>query len=140
MSKRSALGAKSRRKGAVGEREVAVLLRRSFPDARRRSSGEESQVERGRDLSGVPGFCVQVCRAVRPPIERKLVEAQKVRAAGELAVAFTRSDRGMWLATMAIHDWLAAIDLYRQARGGTRGGRERDDPGAAGGAGEDEAR
>lgn len=137
-SRGSRQGKASRRKGAVGEREVASLLRRVFPDARRRSSGEESQTEQGRDLSGMPGFCAQVCRARRPPIERKLREAAAARKAGEMAVAFTRSDGGHWIASMSLFDWMQAVDLYRQQRGGPRDPVSK--PGAADRSGEDEAR
>lgn len=107
-------GRYSRNKGARGEREVAKLLRSIVPTARRRSSGEESQVDQGRDLDGLPGLCAQVCLSARPPIERKLNEALAAAKQGEKAVAFTRSDRGRWLATMPMSQWLVLWDLFHQ--------------------------
>lgn len=77
-----------RDKGARGEREAADLLRPAFPAVRRRCSGEESQSERGRDLAGTPGWCVQVAVGSRPPIERKFLEAEAAIASGmELPLA-----------------------------------------------------
>lgn len=108
-------GRHSRDKGARGEREIASLLHLVFPDARRRSTGEESQTDQGRDLAGTPGFCAQVCRAVHPPIERKVREAVEASKPGDLSVAFTRSDRGEWLATMPLPHWMAIVDVYRKA-------------------------
>lgn len=109
------MGKMQREKGARGEREIAQLLRPVFPGVHRRSTGEESQTDQGRDLADTPGLCAQVCRASRPPIERKVREALSASKSGELSVAFTRSDRGEWLATMPLPHWMSVYAGYMEA-------------------------
>lgn len=105
------MGLYSRRKGADGEREIVGILKHSFPNVRRRASGEESQTDRGRDLDGMPGICAQVERGARVHIERKLYEAfTAAQGTHDLPVAFTRADRGEWLATMYVHDFMRLCD------------------------------
>lgn len=107
------MGAKSRRKGAVAEREVVGLIRGLFPNARRRVSGEESQGGQGRDIDGTPGFCIQVNHSARPPIERKLNEAAKA-CRGEWPLAFTKRTGGKWLVTMHEETFHSLIRMTRE--------------------------
>lgn len=103
------MGAMQRRKGAVGEREVAEMLRAVFPNARRRACGEESQCDQGRDLDGTPGYVVQCQSSNAPTIERKLREAVGAAKAGEVPLAFTRRTRGEWIVTLRASDFLAIL-------------------------------
>lgn len=97
--------ARSREKGAEGEREVVALLAPVFPGARRRFSSEEAQgTELGRDVSGTPGYCVQVQKAKTPRIERKFREASVVAGACEIPLAFTRRS-----AVGHAHPWLVTL-------------------------------
>lgn len=90
-----------RTKGQVGEREAAQLLRRVFPDARRRVVNHAG-VEDGRDLVGVGAFAVQVKRHKKPSPVSALYE---VTAPG-IALLLTRGDGGEWLAVMKAADLL----------------------------------
>jgi hypothetical protein len=87
-----------------------------FPDARRRSSSEAAGFELGRDLDGVPGWCVQVQCARSTTPERKLDEAIAAAGRGERPIAFTRrssrSGSGEWLVTLRASDFL---DVFRLA-------------------------
>ena len=106
------MGAMQRNKGAAAEREVAEMFRaHGWLKANRRSTGEESQTEQGRDLKGTEPFCVQVQHATRTTPERKLSEAE-VAADGQIPVAFIRRTRGTWMVCMKAVDW------FNMARGG----------------------
>lgn len=108
------MGARSRRKGAEGEREAAALLRPAFPDARRRACGGEARGDAlGRDLEGTPGWCVQVCLAARPPIARKFAEAARAVGVNEVPLALTRATGGEWLATLSAERLVRMIHLER---------------------------
>jgi hypothetical protein len=118
-------GSMSRRKGMRGELEVAALLRRVFPDVRRRASGEESQGGQGRDLDGTPGFAWQVQLGDRTTPEKKLAEAagsvkQLAReSARTVPIAATRRTRGDWLVTLRLEDFLGILEV---AQNGAVGG------------------
>lgn len=103
------MGARSRRKGARGEREVAEILRPVFPSARRRSSGEEAQEDQGRDIKGTPGLCVQVAIGARPPIYEKLAEAERAARSPAIPVAFTRRDQERWLVHLRADDFVSLL-------------------------------
>jgi len=100
----------SRRKGKLGEQEAAQLLRPAFPEVRtKRAGGESALQDRGRDLLGTPGLCVQVMLSASPAIERKFREACDVALPNEIPVALTRrtcapGENGKggppWLATL----------------------------------------
>lgn len=106
-----------RRKGARGELEVAELLREVFPEAKRRAGGEESQCDQGRDLKNTPGLCVQVQLTMGPTTPlRKLLEAESAARAGEIPVAFVRSNRTEWMVAMRPEHFLALLKLHTHAQ------------------------
>jgi len=96
------MGALQRRKGAVFEREVAGALQPVFPTANRRSSGEESQEDQGRDLKGTPGWCFQCHHGLQPNIRKKYAEACAAAGEGEIPCAVTKRNREPILATLAL--------------------------------------
>ena len=102
------MGRMQRDKGARFEREVAALLQPAFPEARRRSTGEESQEARGRDLKGTPGWCFQCQHGIRPNIGKKLSEAVAAAGQGEIPCAVTKANRGPILATLEL-DYLVRL-------------------------------
>lgn len=79
-----------REKGAAGERELAALLRPTFPACSRRSSGEESQERRGVDLKGTGEFVIQCQVAGRLTPLAKLSEAATVAQPHEIPLAACR--------------------------------------------------
>lgn len=110
-----------REKGARGEREWVELLIASgtAPDARRRSSGEESQEDQGRDIKNTPGICYQVHNGNSSSHEKKLIEAASAARDGEMPAAAikrtTGSMRGQFTVTLRAADFLA---LLKRAMGG----------------------
>jgi len=113
--------ADGRRKGKHGEQEVAQLLRGLFPEVRtKRAGGESASVDRGRDLLGTPGFCVQVKRMQRPNALAALEEAAGVATPAEIPIAFIKQSRagnihtrgkvgGRWVAVLRAEDLLTLM-------------------------------
>ncbi|MBR1677300.1 MAG: hypothetical protein IJ706_08335 [Clostridia bacterium] len=100
-------GRASRNKGANAERELANLIRDTW--------GYE--VKRGKvfygesDLVGLDGIHPEVKRVEKLNIHAAMaqaIEEAKKREDG-LPAVFFRRDRGEWLVTMRLEDW---IDLY----------------------------
>jgi len=111
-------GMHSRRKGKVGEQDAARLLRPICPEVRtKRAGGESASQDRGRDLLGTPGLCVQVkCHATPQPIQA-LREATQAAQGNELPVAFVRqSSRGAsspWCVILEASDFVGLVALAR---------------------------
>lgn len=103
------MGIAQRRKGKVGEQEAVKILLPAFPLARsKRAGGESSTVDRGRDILGTPGYCIQVHRGRSATCERKLEEAVAAATGTyDVPVALVRRDRGQWTATLRADDFLA---------------------------------
>lgn len=106
------MGLKSRNKGKLGEQEAVQQLRSVFPDARsKRAGGESATQDRGRDLLGTPGFCIQVRRAATSSkIELKLSQAVLIAEPHELPIAMTRVDRDSWNVTMPAWAFVAILE------------------------------
>lgn len=98
MMDRSKIGRASRAKGAAGEREVVVILKRiGFLDARRGAqyrTGKESP-----DVDGVPGWWIEVKRRKKKPSASQVCKwyTECKSAAGDRrAVVLYRWDGGQW--------------------------------------------
>lgn len=99
------MGSKSRRKGKVGEREVAALLREHGHDARRGvqyQGGPDSP-----DVVGLPGFHVEVKRVERFALYPALEQAQGESPEGSTPVVFHRRNGKPWVVVMLAEDWLS---------------------------------
>lgn len=108
----------SRVKGKHAEQEVARLLRVIAPDVRtKRAGGESASQDRGRDLLGTPGLCVQVKCHARPQPIAALGEALQASAADEIPVAIcrqsSRSKHSRWTATITLEDLIGLVSLAR---------------------------
>lgn len=102
-------GRKSRDKGAAGEREVIRLLRRVWPAAERNL--DQVRETSGRDVTGTPGWVVQVKRLAKAPaVEAMLREAQGEVGPDESAVLVIRGDRGEWLAVTYLDEYLDLVE------------------------------
>ena len=101
-------GRKSARKGAVGERELAAILRDHGYDIQRGGSLSFGEVP---DLFGLPGIHVEVKRRENVNLSAALEQARRdaIRFGG-LPAVFHRANRQSWQVTMALTDWL---ELYR---------------------------
>lgn len=112
----------SKTKGDRGEREVADLLRAVFPEARRRVNGEESQDDLpGRDVQGVPGYCVQVrVYAKDARISQKLAESVRAALGNEIPILLTRKSSKIakgepWIVSMHAEGFLMLQQRLRDA-------------------------
>lgn len=107
-----------RNKGKRCECEVAALLRPLFPEVRtKRAGGESASQDRGRDLLGTTGLCVQIKGHARPFPLRALYEAQHAALEEEIPVAICkevrRGARSEWSATIPLTCFLALLALAR---------------------------
>lgn len=127
----------SRRKGAVGEREIAKYLREHGYDAHRGQQykgGADSP-----DVTGIPGYHIEVKRVER--LDLKAAMEQSIRDAGDdIPIVIHRRDRDYWKVTMRLDDF---VELERRSHEHIRLERVREDErnGTAHGPGEgDQAR
>lgn len=114
-----------RDKGKLGEQQVASLLLPLYPEVRtKRAGGESASVDRGRDLLGTPGLCVQVKNMMRPDGLRALAEAVSVMGSDEIPVAFIKRSvkgvnqysidvSGKWCVVMLADDFIGLLRTSR---------------------------
>ena len=84
------MGRSQREKGKREELLARDFWRPVFPECERRSCGEESQVDQGRDLKGTPSYCFQVKGMARPNPLAALEEAISAAHDGEIPIAHCR--------------------------------------------------
>lgn len=89
----------SRSKGKAGELELAHLLREYGYDARRGHYPEA-------DVLGIPGVHIECKRRERLQILEWMEQSKKDAAPGEIPVVMHRVNRGEWLVTMRLEDWM----------------------------------
>ena len=98
----------SRRKGAVGEREVAAYLREhGFTEARRGQQfhgGSDSP-----DVVGMTGFHIEVKRVERLDLNAAMEQSIRDAAKNEIPVVFHRRDRDYWKVTMRLDDFMKVL-------------------------------
>lgn len=110
------MGKAQREKGKRGERELANYLRDYGYDCRR---GQQYSGSKGdADVVGLPGIHIECKRVERLNIYDAIQQAindtqvEQLPAGKEIYPAvFHRRNRGSWLATMRLEDW---INLYRE--------------------------
>ena len=118
------MGKAQREKGKRGERELANYLRDYGYDCRR---GQQYSGSNGdADVVGLPGIHIECKRVERLNIYDAIqqaindTQAEQLPAGKEIYPAvFHRRNRGSWLATMRLEDW---INLYRECDAGRQGG------------------
>lgn len=100
------MGAKSRRKGAGGERELAkvltyllpgVVLKRGLGQAR--GGGQEVA-----DVVGLSGYHIECKRGARCRVRPAMAQAVEDAAEGEHPIVMWRDDRGVWMTTERLVD------------------------------------
>lgn len=103
----------SKRKGAVGEREIAQYLRdHGFTEARRGvqyKGGPDSP-----DVTGLKGFHIEVKRVEKLNIYEAM--EQSIRDAGDdTPLVVHRRDRDYWKVTMRLDDFMKLIKEMQNA-------------------------
>ena len=99
------MGAKSQRKGADGERELAALLRKYGYPAERGGSLSFGEVP---DLTGLPGVHIEVKRVERLNVPEAMKQAARdaEKFHDGAPTLFHRRSRETWLVTMRLQDWM----------------------------------
>ena len=101
----------SRTKGAAGERELSKILKEYGYDCRR---GQQYCGSNGdADVIGLPGIHIECKRVERLNIENAMAQAKRDSREGEFPVVMHRKNRGEWLVTMPLHDWMT---FYRKTQ------------------------
>lgn len=114
MTAGKAGGRYARDRGKRGELEVAEILRPIFPEVRtRRAGGESAEDTRGSDLVGAEPYVIQVKRRERLNVVEAWNEAAQ-NAKGAVPLLVFRRDRGPWLVTMSLAEWME-LERARQA-------------------------
>ena len=99
----------SRTKGAVGEREVVSILRERGYDAKR--SFQQIAGDRA-DVTGLPGFGIEVKRAERLELWAALDQAAKAAGTDTPLLIFRRS-RTEWQAALPLSDLLDILEKLK---------------------------
>lgn len=98
----------SRRKGAVGEREIAKYLREhGFTEARRGQQfkgGADSP-----DVVGLTGFHVEVKRVERLDLNAAMDQSIRDSAQNEKPIVVHRRNNDYWKVTMRLDDFMEVI-------------------------------
>jgi Holliday junction resolvase len=102
----------SKRKGKVGELELARILRDYGYEARR---GQQYNGIEGKDVIGLQYIHIECKRAERLNVYDAIKQAIKDAKECEKPAVFWRRNREDWLVTMRLEDW---IELYREWESG----------------------
>ena len=98
----------SRRKGAVGEREIAKYLREhGFTEARRGQQfkgGADSP-----DVTGLTGFHIEVKRVERLDLNAAMEQSIRDSAPDEKPIVVHRRNNDYWKVTMRLDDFMEVI-------------------------------
>lgn len=99
----------SRAKGAVGERELANILKENGFETRR---GQQFCGANGdADVVGLPHIHIECKRVERLIIEKAMNQSRNDAREGEIPVVMHRKNRQPWLVTMDLSEWL---ELYKE--------------------------
>lgn len=110
MADRSAVGKKSKRKGAAGELELAKVLSSYGYECRRGYQFDGKDVA---DVIGLPGIHIECKRVEKLNLMAALDQSMKDAKMDELPVVIHRRNREPWQVTMALDDWM---DLYERGQ------------------------
>ena len=103
----------SKRKGAVGERELSKKLN-EYGFGTRRSVQYNGKADDGKaDLVNLPGIHIECKRVERLNVSEAMAQAIN-DAKGELPTVFHRKNREGWLVTMRLDDWMKLYKEYKE--------------------------
>jgi Holliday junction resolvase len=104
----------SKRKGARGEREYAVLCReQGYENVRR---GQQYHGLEGDDIVGLEGVHVEVKRVQKLNIDKAMDQSKKDATAEEIPTVAHRKNNAEWLTTMLTTDWFKFYDAWLLTR------------------------
>lgn len=102
----------SKAKGGRGERELAEKLRGYGYDSRRGQQfqgGPDSP-----DVTGLPGIHIECKRVEKLNIHEAMKQAIRDAAGRFLPAVFHRRNRGEWLVTMRLDDWMEIYKAWQK--------------------------
>lgn len=108
MADKSAIGRKSKRKGAAGERELAKVLTEAGYESRRGYQRDGKDIA---DVIGLPNIHIECKRVERLSIYNAMDQARRDAKPLELPAVFHRVNNKPWLVTMPIEEWLLLYGL-----------------------------
>lgn len=107
------MGAKSRRKGANGEREAAQAWRDAGIDAKRSAPMQAGDPRSMPDviLPTMPWLWLEVKREKKCNLHAALKQATEAAPDGKMPMAFCRSDKEDWVVTMHFEDFVKILRM-----------------------------
>ena len=103
------------RKGKVGEREVANMLKRQgFADARRgqqHSGGEDSP-----DVVGLDGYHIEVKRTEKFRLWDAMEQAENDSGEDNIPIVMHRKSRKDWVVVIGAYDFLGMVRLIEEQK------------------------
>lgn len=102
------MGKASRDKGKRGERELAAKLREHGFDSKR--GLQYCGADGSADVVGLPGIHIECKRVERLDLTGAVEQAVSDARPEELPAVFHRRNRGEWLVTMRLADWLKVYE------------------------------
>lgn len=99
----------SKQKGKRGEQELSNLLKQYGYQARR--GQQYCGINGDADVIGLPGIHIECKRVERLNIEEAMKQAVGDKKETEMPVVMHRKNRGEWLVTMRLHDFMK---LYKE--------------------------
>ena len=101
----------SKKKGKVGELEVAHMLNSDGFGARRSAQFCGNNVDGAADIVGLPYIHVEVKRVESLNVENAMEQARRDHKSGFFPAVFHRRNNEKWKVTMDYTDW---IQIYRE--------------------------
>jgi Holliday junction resolvase len=101
----------SRQKGKRGELEAAHVLQEYGFDARR--GQQYAGINGDADVVGVPGYHLEIKRNEHLNLEEAVKQSVRDAREGERPIVMHRKNRGEWLVTIRLDDFMNLIGHYR---------------------------
>ena len=106
----------SRRKGAVGERELAGILRTEYGYKDAKRGQQYCGINGNADIvDALPGIHIECKRVERLNLYEAMSQAKRDAREDELPAVFHRKNHSDWLVVMTLDDWM---NLYREWEAG----------------------
>ncbi len=99
----------SRAKGAKGERELAGKLKEYGYNCRR---GQQFSGIEGEDVVGLDYVHIECKRVERLDLGAAMYQATRDAKEGQLPAVFHRRNKGRWLVTMEMDDWMKLYNEF----------------------------
>ena len=110
MVDRAAVGRRSKRKGKLGELELAKELTAYGYECRR---GYQTDGRFVADVVGLPGIRIECKRAEKQNMLDWLKQVEADANEGEIPAVFHRRNREPWMVTQTLDNWMV---LYQEAK------------------------